>query len=232
MKPLRYACLFQMIAVVILLARTAWAEQLPEGFVYLDQVVPEIRVELRYHTRENFVGNRIEGYVAPRCIMTRQTAEALQGVQKDLSAFGLGLKIYDAYRPQRAVDHFVRWGRDLQDTRMKSKYYPDVEKKNLFTEGYIADRSSHSRGGAVDLTIVWIDPDGTAKELDMGTGFDLFSRRSWPQDLTITPAQRAHRMLLQALMTKHGFESYPQEWWHFKLRDEPFPDTYFDFLVQ
>jgi D-alanyl-D-alanine dipeptidase len=219
-------------ALLIVLACTAWPQHLPEGFVYLDQVVPEIRIELRYCTRDNFVGERIEGYLEPRCILTKQAAEALRGVQQDLALFGLGLKVYDAYRPQRAVDHFVRWARDLQDTRMKSKYYPDVEKKDLFSQGYIADRSGHSRGSAVDLTIVSIPSDGSERELDMGTGFDLFSPSSAPQDLSMTPTHRGHRLLLQTLMTKHGFEPYPQEWWHFKLRDEPFPDHYFDFPVQ
>jgi D-alanyl-D-alanine dipeptidase len=231
MKNLRCA-VFSLVALLILLVHTAWPQQLPDGFVYVEQEVPEIRLELRYHTKDNFVGDRIEGYLAPRCILTRQAAEALKGVQKDLAAFGLALKIYDAYRPQRAVEHFVRWAKDLPDTRMKSEYYPEVEKKDLFSQAYIADKSGHTRGSAVDVTIVFVDSDGAVRELDMGTGFDLFSPRSWPQDPSMTPEQRAHRMLLQSLMTKHGFEPYPQEWWHFKLRNEPFPETYLDFPVQ
>ena len=132
--------------------------------------------------RHNFIGERIEGYFEPRCILTKRAAEALKRVQEDLKPFGLGLKIYDAYRPQQAVNHFVRWAKDLQDARMKSKFYPEVEKRDLFSQGYIAEKSSHTRGSTVDLTIVSIDSEGIARELDMGTGFDLFSPKSWPDN--------------------------------------------------
>ena len=152
-------------------------------------------------------------------------------MQKDLEAFGLGLKVFDAYRPQRAVDHFVRWAEDLDDTRMKAKYYPGVEKKHLFRDGYIAARSGHSRGSTVDLTIVSLGPDDPV-ELDMGTGWDYFGPRSWPASLDVSPQQRANRMLLQSLMVKHGFKPLAEEWWHFTLKDEPFPKTYFDFVIE
>jgi len=210
----------------------AWADQLPEGFVYVNEVVPDVKVELRYYTTDNFIGERIDGYFEPRCILTKSAVEALKKVQEDLKPFGLGLKIYDAYRPQRAVDHFVRWAKDLQDTKMKSKYYSDVEKKDLFSQGYIAEKSSHSRGSTVDLTIVSMDSKGEVEELDMGTGFDLFSPKSWPDNLSMSAPQRAHRLVLQTLMKIHGFNPYPQEWWHFTLKNEPFPDTYYNFPVK
>ncbi len=227
--------LHQSLALILLLgflSSMAWAVQLPEGFVYLEEVIPDSRVELRYYSTDNFIGERIDGYVEPRCILTKRAAEALKGVQEDLKPFGLGLKIYDAYRPQRAVSHFVRWAKDLQDTRMKSRYYPDVEKRDLFSQGYIAEKSSHSRGSTVDLTVLSVDSEGIARDLDMGTGFDLFSPKSWPDNISMSPPERAHRLLLQTLMKKHGFNPYPQEWWHFTLRSEPFPETYFDFPVR
>jgi D-alanyl-D-alanine dipeptidase len=164
--------------------------------------------------------------------LTREAASALGEVQAALKRFGLGIKIFDAYRPQRAVDHFVRWARDISDIQMKSKYYPDVNKKDLFREGYIALKSSHSRGSTVDITIVAKGPNGEVVALDMGSGFDFFGPISWPSDMRITPAQRAHRMLLQTLMVEHGFVPYPKEWWHFTLKNEPYPDRYFDFPIQ
>lgn len=205
---------------------------LPKGFVHIEQVIPGIRLEIRYFTDNNFVGQRIDGYLAPKCILTVKAAEALKKVQADLEPFGLGLELFDCYRPQRAVDHFIRWAKDLADTRMKSRFYPDVDKKNLFKEDYIAARSSHTRGSTVDLTIVAVAGDRNGRDIDMGTGFDLFSPKSWPTNLQMSGGQRAHRMLLQVLMTRHGFAPYPQEWWHFTLKDEPHPNTYFDFPVQ
>ena len=204
---------------------------MPNGFVYLDTVIPDVVLDMRYHTNDNFVGKRIDGYRKPRCIITKEAAQALRAVQDDLKRFSLGLKIFDAYRPQRAVDHFVRWAADLQDTKMKSKYYPDVKKSELFEKGYIFGKSGHSRGSTVDLTIVNLDGEQPI-ELDMGTGFDLFSTKSWPEDASMTPQQRANRMLLQLVMEKHGFKSYAKEWWHFTLQPEPYPDTYFDFQVE
>lgn len=227
--------LYQSLALTFLLSflsSMGWAGQLPEGFVYLEEMIPNIKVDLRYYTVNNFVGERIEGYLEPRCILTKEAAEALKKVQEDLKPFGLGLKIYDAYRPQQAVNYFVRWAKNLQDTRMKSKFYPEVEKRDLFSQGYIAEKSSHTRGSTVDLTIVSMTSEGIARELYMGTGFDFFSPKSRPDDLSMAPAQRAQRLLLQILMKKHGFNPYPQEWWHFTLKNEPYPDTYFDFPVR
>ena len=152
-------------------------------------------------------------------------------MQAQLAPIGRGLKVFDAYRPQRAEDHFVRWAEDLADTKMKARYYPDVDKANLFRDGYIAAKSGHSRGSTVDLTIVSLNA-GEPIELDMGTGWDHFGPKSWPSSREVTTQQRANRMLLQSLMVKHGFRPLAEEWWHFTLVDEPFPDTYFDFVVE
>lgn len=205
---------------------------LPPGFAYVDEIIPGIKLEMRYYTANNFVGRRIDGYLQPKCILTAKAAAALKGVQDELAPVGLGLKIFDAYRPQRAVDDFVHWAQDLNDLRMKDEFYPEVEKKNLFKEKYIATKSSHSRGSTVDLTIVALTGAAAGSGLDMGSEFDLFGPRSWPTSLAVPPAARAHRILLQVLMKKHGFAAYPQEWWHFTLEDEPFPNTYFDFPIQ
>lgn len=211
---------------------SGFAGTLPKGFVYVKDVIPDAVIELRYCSDDNFVGRRVDGYVKPRCIMTEDAAKALKRVQEDLKCFSLGIKIYDAYRPQRAVNHFVRWARDLNDRKMKVKYYPSEAKATLFKKGYIAHKSGHSRGSTVDLTIVSFDKTGTFRELDMGTGFDFFSTTSWPDDPTMTPGQRAHRMLLQTVMEKQGFKPYSKEWWHFTLTNEPYPDTYFDFPIE
>ena len=203
----------------------------PAGFVEIRDVVPDVVVELRYLSEDNFVGGPVDGYSAEKCFVSAEAADALAGVQRELAAFGLGLKVFDAYRPQRAVDHFLRWAEDLSDTKMKAEYYPEVEKANLFRDGYIAARSGHSRGSTVDLTLVSA-ASGEPVELDMGTGWDHFGPRSWPSSLEVAPQQRANRMLLQTLMVKHGFRPLAEEWWHFTLEDEPFPDTYFDFVVE
>jgi len=206
--------------------------ELLKGFVYVKDVIPGIQVELRYSGNDNFVGRRVDGYVKPRCILTKQAAHALRKVQHELKRFGLGLKIYDAYRPQRAVQDFVRWATDPKDTKMKKRFYPTVKKRNLFERGYIAKKSSHSRGSAVDLTIVSLKAPSFGTELDMGSIFDFFGAQSHAANQSIGPGPRAHRLLLQTLMKKHGFAPYEKEWWHFKLRNEPYPNTYFDFPVQ
>jgi zinc D-Ala-D-Ala dipeptidase len=208
------------------------AEGLPNGFVYVDKVVPGIVIELRYYTEHNFVGERIDGYLKPRCILTKEAANALLQVQEELKAFGLGLKIFDAYRPQQAVDHFVRWANNLEDTRTKAEFYPDINKNTLIKDAYIAGKSSHSRGSTVDLTIISLQSETRGKELDMGTHFDFFGLTSWPLFPGQPPDLRAHRMLLHILMKKHGFKPYQEEWWHFTLGNEPFPETYFNFPVQ
>lgn len=202
--------------------------QLPEGFIDVEKVIPDITVELRYHTSNNFVGRPIDGYQANTLILTKEAAYALQQVQEELENQNLCLKVYDGYRPQRAVNHFMRWARNLNDTINKKIFYPNVEKKNLFKESYIASRSGHSRGSTIDLTII----DGnTGKALDMGSPYDFFGVESWVNFEGITFQQNKNRELLQKVMLKYGFRYYPKEWWHFTLIQEPFPDTYFDFVI-
>lgn len=207
------------------------ADPLPEGFVDLKKEIPGIEIELRYASDDNFLGRPVEGYDDISCLMTKEAAIALNKVQEELNIFGLGLKVFDAYRPQRAVDDFVAWAKDVEDTKMKARYYPDVAKKDLFSQGYIAARSGHSRGSSVDLSII-SSSEGASKELDMGTAWDLFGKASWGSDLSVTPQQRANRMLLQKLMQKHGFRALKEEWWHFTLEGEPFPKKYFDFIAK
>jgi D-alanyl-D-alanine dipeptidase len=211
------------------LAGAAITGDLPPGFVYVQGMIPTIKLEMRYCTKHNFVGRPLDGYLRPKAILTREAALALRQVQKELQPFGLGLKIFDAYRPQRAVDDFSRWSQDIADAKMKQEFYPRLSKEKLFQDGYILKKSSHSRGSTVDLTIISL---GDGRELDMGSGFDFFGKESWPDYPDISPSQRAHRLLLQVLMKKHGFTPYFAEWWHFTLKNEPFPRTYFDFPVQ
>ena len=208
------------------------AADLPSGFVYLTDAVPTIVQDIRYAKTENFIGMPIDGYINPIAITTKEAAIALNHAQTDLRRFGISLKVFDAYRPQRAVDHFVRWAKDLKDVRKQSEYYPQVAKQDLFREDYIASKSGHSRGSTLDVTLVSFDAEGLAQELDMGTHFDYFDPRSWPEYSDLTVMQRANRMLLQTVMEKHGFKPYPKEWWHFTLKQEPYPNTYFNFNVE
>jgi len=200
----------------------------PKGFNYIQDKIPTIKLEIRYHGKNNFIGTPIDGYLAPKAILTTKATLALSQVQEELKSFNLGLKVFDAYRPQKAVDHFVRWGRDLGDTKMKAIYYPTVEKKNLFRDGYIAKKSGHSRGSTVDLTIIDLK---SKKELDMGSSFDFFGVVSHVNYEKISTQQRANRMLLNQVMLKHGFKAYAEEWWHFTLKNEPYKKTYFNFDV-
>lgn len=206
----------------------AWS--LPEGFVYVDEVIPSIKQDIRYFGVNNFVGRPVNGYHTNRAILTKSAASALKAVQEELSKFGLGLLVFDAYRPQQAVDDFVAWSKDDKDTKFKSANYPQVSKNTLISEGFIAEYSGHSRGSTIDLTIV--SENAPFKQLDMGTPFDFFGTESWPNYVGITSQQRANRLLLQSIMIKHDFKPYPQEWWHFTLKNEPFPETYFNFPVQ
>ncbi|HXU34735.1 MAG TPA: M15 family metallopeptidase [Thermoanaerobaculia bacterium] len=217
---------------VLLLAALPGAAQehpLPPGFVDLAQAVPGIELEIRYAGSHNFVGAPIDGYVRPRALLSHLAAAALAKAQEELRPFGFGLKVFDAYRPQRAVDHFVRWSKDPADLKGKAEFYPKVEKDKLFELGYIAEKSGHSRGSTVDLTLIVL-ADGS--ELDMGSPYDLFDSVSWPDSTSVSPAQRAHRLLLREAMLRAGFKPYAQEWWHFTLDNEPFPETYFDFPVE
>lgn len=200
----------------------------PADFIAVPPESP-LRTEVRYFTADNFVGEPIAGYQAATIYMTEPTYQALLTVAEELSTFGIGIKIFDAYRPQQAVDNFVSWAEDLRDTRMKSRYYPRVDKSNLFRDGYIAARSGHSRGSTVDLTLIDL---ASGEELDMGTPWDFFDLSSWGESDQVNEVQRANRALLRSIMTKHGFNPLREEWWHFTYADEPYPDTYFDFPVQ
>lgn len=221
----------------------------PTGFVVLSDVVPDIIQEVRYYSTYNFVGDRINGYTQPSILMSREAAEALKKVSDDMIKQGYRLKVYDAYRPQRAVDNFVAWAENLDDKRMKDYFYPEVNKNRLFKDGYIDAKSGHSRGSAIDLTLFDMK---TGKEVDMGGTFDHFgleSHPTWcgnpdtgkytgkfegksvPKNSKITEKQFKNRMILREAMMKHGFEPIDTEWWHFFLKNEPYPNTYFNFII-
>ncbi|WP_415948434.1 M15 family metallopeptidase [Streptomyces sp. KLOTTS4A1] len=224
----------------------------PEEFVALDRVDPTILREMRYTTAHNFVGEPVDGYHRPLCLLTKPAARALHRAQRALLRKGYALKVYDCYRPQRAVDDFVRWAKDLDDERMKAEFYPHVDKSRLFDDGYIAAKSGHSRGSTVDLTLVrlpasttrpYVSGEGLVpcfapqnerfpdNSVDMGTGYDCFDALSHTDDPRITGEQRKNRDLLRGTLSETGFVNLPEEWWHFTYRPEPFPETYFDFPV-
>ncbi len=198
------------------------------GFVLLSDFVPHIVQEIRYYSTYNFIGERIDGYEEPCALLTKEAARALKAVSNEMIVRGYRLKVFDAYRPACAVKHFVLWGIEDQDIRMKPYFYPDLQKQELFEKGYIAKKSSHSRGSTVDLTLLDMSTGG---ELDMGSPFDLFSVVSHPDYKGITEQQYENRMMLQRVMVRSGFEPIDCEWWHFTLKDEPYPDTYFEFPV-
>ena len=198
------------------------------GFVVLADYVPHIVQEIRYYSTYNFIGERIDGYEEPRALLTKEAARALKAVSNEMIVRGYRLKVFDAYHPACAVKHFVLWGIEDQDIRMKPYFYPDLQKQELFEKGYIAKKSSHSRGSTVDLTLLDMSTGG---ELDMGSPFDLFSVVSHPDYKGITEQQYENRMMLQRVMVRSGFEPIDCEWWHFTLKDEPYPDTYFEFPV-
>lgn len=210
-------------------------------FVMLTDAVPDAILEIRYFGTYNFVGKRIDGYEQPTALLTRQAADSLRAVSDDVMRLGYRLKIYDAYRPQKAVDHFVRWATAVEDTLMKCYFYPNLDKSVLFEQDYIAEKSGHTRGSTVDLTLFDM---ATEKELDMGGTFDWFGHESHPDfggnpetgvympNDSITAEQFAHRMILRNAMLRHGFKALDSEWWHFTLKNEPFPDTYFTFPVR
>ncbi|GAB7035020.1 M15 family metallopeptidase [Streptomyces sp. NPDC021749] len=233
-------------------AAPAHEPRAPEEFVALRDVDPTILQEMRYVTPHNFMGVAVTGYRAPICLLTRDAARALHRAQRSFLRRGYSLKVYDCYRPQRAVNHFVTWAKDLGDQRMKGEFYPRVDKSTLFRDGYIAEKSGHSRGSTVDLTLVRLPalptrpylpgepltpcygprearfPDNS---LDMGTGFDCFDTLAHTLDPRITGVQRTNRLLLKDGLERAGFVNYAAEWWHYTFRPETFPDTYFDFPV-
>ncbi|MEV0304531.1 M15 family metallopeptidase [Streptomyces prasinus] len=224
----------------------------PKDFVALSGVDPTIIQEIRYFTPHNFVGERIDGYREPLCILTRPAARALHEAQRKLLPRGYSLKVYDCYRPQRAVDHFVRWAQDPDDRAMKAEFYPNVDKSRLFADGYIAEKSGHSRGSTVDLTVVRLPAAPTRpyrpgepltpcfadqderfpdNSVDMGTGYDCFDTLSHTLDPRVRGEQRANRSLLRSTLERLGFVNLAEEWWHYTFKPETFPDTYFDFPV-
>ncbi len=200
----------------------------PSGFTLLSDHIPDIIQEIRYFSTYNFIGERIDGYEEPCALLTIEAARALKAVNNEMFVRGYRLKIFDAYRPANAVRRFVLWGIEDQDIRMKPYFYPKVEKQELFSKGYIAKQSSHSRGSTVDLTLLDMK---TGKELDMGSPFDLFDEISHPDNRGITDEQYENRMILRQVMVRNGFSPLECEWWHFTLKDEPYPDTYFEFPV-
>jgi len=240
---------------MLALALTAPAgaqQKAPAGFVSLKAEVPSIKVEMRYLTYHNFIGRPIRGYRDPLCIVTRETAEALFEAQTRVRRQGYTLKVYDCYRPQRAVDDFVAWGKRLDDQRMKAEFYPRVDKRNVFKDGYIATKSGHSRGSTVDLTLVRRPAARQERyhrgdklrdcalprskrfrdnSIDMGTGYDCFDPLSHPFNGRVTGKQRANRLKLRRAMVAQGFKGLETEWWHFTLRGERYEDRYFDFPV-
>ena len=203
-------------------------EEDASGFVLLSEVVPDVILEMRYYSTYNFVGERIDGYEQPVALLTVQAAKALRAVSDEVAAMGYRLKVFDAYRPQTAVTQFMRWAQEADDTRMQAYFYPETEKSALFSQGYIAERSGHSRGSTVDLTLLELR---TGREVDMGGTFDYFGARSHADFSGISAEQSAMRALLRDVMVRHGFRPYAGEWWHFTLVNEPYPDTYFTFPV-
>ena len=220
--------LFAIIVTSSINAQEALYE-LPKGFVYAKEHIPSLRTDLRYYSSNNFIGKPVDGYIKPRLILTKKATEALKKVQNEFERLGFGLLIYDAYRPKRAVEQFVSWTKDTTNTATKNKYYPNLNKKDLIKRAYIDTKYGHSRGSAVDLTIVSLT---TGHVLDMGSAYGLFDEKSSVDYPNITRNQHAVRLLLKRRMEKHGFKSYPNEWWHFTLKDEPFKNKNFDFPVE
>lgn len=212
-----------------LLCSYCFSQELPDGFVYLSDVDKTITSELRYLSSNNFIGKPIDGYSNNRVIITKPAAINLKKIQTELLKKGFSLKIFDAYRPQQAVNHFVKWAKVLNDTLMKKEYYPEVHKSELFNLGYIASKSGHTRGSTLDVTIINLK---TAKELDMGSPYDFFGVQSHPFYPKISKEQKENRVFLRAIMLQNNFKPYENEWWHFTLIEEPFPNTYFNFPVK
>lgn len=200
----------------------------PEGFVYLHEAIPDIEYEIRYAGSNNFIGRPITGYDSEVALFTTEAAEALKKVQESVKKKGYRIKVFDAYRPQRAVNHFITWAKDPADTLMKNKYYPEIDKSKLFQLGYIASQSGHTRGSTIDLTLV---DAGTGEELEMGSPYDFFGKISH-HGADVSARQETNRQILRNAMETHGFRALPEEWWHYRLRNEPYPNNYFDFPVK
>lgn len=217
--------------IVILLAVGPYltAQDIPSGFDKIERYLPDIHLELRYATTDNFMGRVVPGYENPTVVLSTQTLVALQKAQKELKALGFQIKLYDGYRPQKAVTAFMNWAAAQNDTIRKSSYYPNIPKSELFDRGYIARKSGHSRGSTIDISLVYSTGARKGEEIDMGSPWDFFGSISWIDSPLINETQRANRQLLQRIMTANGFRPYSKEWWHFTLEKEPFLNTYFDF---
>ena len=203
-------------------------QKLPDGFVYVSDFVSNMILDIRYYSANNFVGARIDGYSAPAAILSEEAASALMTAGKEFNSLGYAIKVYDAYRPQIAIEHFIRWAKDIDDVKMKSFYYPELNKSQLFKLGYISEKSAHTRGSCVDLTIVNMS---SGKDIDMGSSFDYFGEISHHGTSAITQEQTNNRNILKGVMAANGFEAFHREWWHYTLADEPYADTYFTFPV-
>ena len=200
---------------------------LPNGFVYMDEAVRGVFWDAKYAGSDNFVGAPVDGYMSGRVVGTKELADALCCVRDKAGQMGYCLLLWDAYRPQRAVDHFVRWCAQSEDGKTKERHYPNIERNRMIPMGYIAERSGHSRGSTVDLTLC----DRAGNEVDMGGWFDLMDERSHHDYENLTDVQKKNRALLRGLMLSCGFTDYQNEWWHYRLKDEPYPDTCFDFPI-
>jgi len=254
---MKFKLLFlSLILICVSFAQIAYSgdtDKMPDNFTDIQKVIPNVVLDIRYYGPHNFVGERINGYMAPKCFLSKEAAEALVGVQKELAPYSLTLKVYDCYRPQRAVNHFVRWATEIENIKTKKEFYPTIDKRNLFKDGYIDSKSGHSRGSTLDLTIIPlpapVQPQYSSGQklhecylpaakrfhdnsIDMGTGFDCFDELSHTANANIGRQQKINRLLLKSLMEKHGFRNYDKEWWHFTLNNEPYPDTYFDFVIE
>ncbi len=219
-----------LLSIAVILTGNVYADSSDDKrseFVDVGALLPNAVLDIRYFGHHNFVGKPVDGYNAPKCLLHNSAATALKKVQVAAQTQGLSLKIYDCYRPQRAVDHFVRWVNDLEDTRTKAEFYPNLGKDKLLGD-YIAAKSGHSRGSTIDLTLV----DAKGKELDMGSPFDMFDTLSNTDDPRISAEQKANRYKLKSLMTEAGFAPYSMEWWHFTYKPQAYPATYFDFVVE
>ncbi|MDD3024853.1 MAG: M15 family metallopeptidase [Syntrophomonadaceae bacterium] len=218
-----------MLLLMLLLSGCIQKTHAPEGFVYIGQLIPDAQYDIRYYGEDNFIGTRVDGYKAPVAILTYEAAQALKEASTELDSQGYYLKVFDAYRPQKAVDHFIRWSKDSSDIKMKSLYYPHVDKKDLFALGFLAKKSGHSRGSTVDLTLVYKE---TGEELDMGSSFDYLDQSSAYGTTLISTEQAVNREILKSAMSNHGFRPCTKEWWHFTLIKEPYPNRYFNFDVK
>ena len=230
----RWVRLFAAILFAVILVEP-WgeakaADPMDSGdFVAVSEEIPDVLQEIRYFSAYNFVGSHIDGYEEPVALMTREAVAALKAAAAEFRAAGYVIKIYDSYRPQRAVEHFIRWGADAQDIRMKPYFYPTTDKSRVFELGYVAKHSSHSRGSTIDMTLVDMK---TGQELNVGEHFDYFGERSHYVYGGISQVQQENRRFLRSVMERHGFKGLAEEWWHFTLNNEPFPDTYFNFPVK